>query len=266
MRNRTLIFIILAIAAVAAAAEIFKWVDDQGVTHYGEVKPEGEQAETLELPPEPPTEQLKEAQEKWRTDLQQKRKNEEPQKVFGTIAIGFVPSGLSVLPDQPRKMTLIVKKDPRKKESQHPLNDPDPDWIVEGSKTGRSARIHQNFELNLPPGAYRVVGVEIESRSLSKRPIELPLDGHKFEVPIGQCAYVGRMAYFFQILSPGSLSQATEMAGSVAREIGSPVVMVYLPKGSLVLTTRAFDKPKDNLDDHDRIILQKAIDEGCLIN
>lgn len=37
-------FLVLAVAVAPAHAQIFKWVDERGVTHYGERPPQGEKA------------------------------------------------------------------------------------------------------------------------------------------------------------------------------------------------------------------------------
>jgi hypothetical protein len=37
-------FLILALAAAQASAQVFKWVDERGITHYGERPPQGAKA------------------------------------------------------------------------------------------------------------------------------------------------------------------------------------------------------------------------------
>jgi len=37
-------FLILAVAAAPASAQVFKWVDERGITHYGERPPQGAKA------------------------------------------------------------------------------------------------------------------------------------------------------------------------------------------------------------------------------
>ena len=41
-------FLILAAAAASAYAQVFKWVDDRGVTHYGERPPQGAKASEVQ--------------------------------------------------------------------------------------------------------------------------------------------------------------------------------------------------------------------------
>lgn len=46
--------LMLVLAGAAAAADVYKWVDDQGKVHYGDRPPaRGEPADTLALPPAP---------------------------------------------------------------------------------------------------------------------------------------------------------------------------------------------------------------------
>jgi hypothetical protein len=49
--NALLMICWLSIVAVPAAAQVYKWVDDKGVTHYGERPPQGKDARALESRP-----------------------------------------------------------------------------------------------------------------------------------------------------------------------------------------------------------------------
>lgn len=52
---RKLILLLLAVAVVAAAAAgVYKWVDEQGTTHYSETPPTGKKSEEMKLPESPP--------------------------------------------------------------------------------------------------------------------------------------------------------------------------------------------------------------------
>jgi hypothetical protein len=52
MRSGVLL-IAAALAAAAAGAHVYKWVDEKGVTHYSETPPQGRRAEEVKVP-EPP--------------------------------------------------------------------------------------------------------------------------------------------------------------------------------------------------------------------
>lgn len=52
MRNRLLVAVFLALA-VPASAQVYKWVDEKGRTHYGEKPPEGVKASEMGAPTPP---------------------------------------------------------------------------------------------------------------------------------------------------------------------------------------------------------------------
>lgn len=266
MRVRKLVGYLFLLLAISSGAEIYKWVDEEGITHYTESPPTGAPAKELQLAPEPPKERLEEARQRWRTHMEEEKHEKAPQAVFGTLVVGFVPSGLAVLPDAPTKLTVVIQPLPRGKELRHTVGDTKPDWVIDATKEGRAAHSHHNFQLDLCPGKYRIASVEIKAKSLWNKPIKLPTGGSEFVVPKGRCVYIGRVAYFFQILSPGSYGHAKEMATSLARQRGAPVEMVYLAKGSLVPTTQAIDKPTSTDREHDMAILKKATVGACLID
>ena len=51
--KRVLLCAIVVVAAVAAHAQVFKWVDEKGRTHYGEKPPEGTKATEVAKPVPP---------------------------------------------------------------------------------------------------------------------------------------------------------------------------------------------------------------------
>lgn len=55
MRRWSLLISLLLIAAAAIASGIYKWVDDQGTTHYSDAVPKAQKATELDHPTEPPT-------------------------------------------------------------------------------------------------------------------------------------------------------------------------------------------------------------------
>lgn len=50
MKLRPWLLLILLLTALVANAEVYKWVDEQGNVHYGDVPPGGTPAEPLQLP------------------------------------------------------------------------------------------------------------------------------------------------------------------------------------------------------------------------
>jgi len=51
--KRLVVLAVLALLAPAAAAQVFKWVDESGRTHYGEKPPPGVKATEVGVPPPP---------------------------------------------------------------------------------------------------------------------------------------------------------------------------------------------------------------------
>lgn len=56
MRTAGLLCFVLLATLVGAESEVYKWVDKEGNVHYGDVPPEGQEAQRLELEKEPPRE------------------------------------------------------------------------------------------------------------------------------------------------------------------------------------------------------------------
>ncbi len=46
--------LMLALSTSAMASQVYKWVDDKGVTHFGAQPPQGQQATTINTAPPPP--------------------------------------------------------------------------------------------------------------------------------------------------------------------------------------------------------------------
>lgn len=54
----------LVLAGPEAAAEVYKWVDEDGVTHYSQTPPDSDQADRVEVDaPKPPDDEIDRAQE-----------------------------------------------------------------------------------------------------------------------------------------------------------------------------------------------------------
>lgn len=54
MTRWSLLLALLLIAAAAIASGIYKWIDDQGITHYSDAPPKAQKATQLDHPAEPP--------------------------------------------------------------------------------------------------------------------------------------------------------------------------------------------------------------------
>lgn len=62
MRRAWCATLVLLAVGTAGAAELYRWVDDQGVTHFGDRPPANVQAQPLETPPPPPAGEVQDAQ------------------------------------------------------------------------------------------------------------------------------------------------------------------------------------------------------------
>jgi hypothetical protein len=74
MKNRHYIFCIFTLALISSAgnisAEMYKWIDENGVTHFSDSKPIGVNSESVDLPTAPPDHDAKESQQKQKTLLE----------------------------------------------------------------------------------------------------------------------------------------------------------------------------------------------------
>lgn len=72
MANRFLVFtLFFCLFPAVAAAEIYKWVDEQGQVHYGQSPPADQQAETVKGPPGVDTEGARKALQERRDKLKE---------------------------------------------------------------------------------------------------------------------------------------------------------------------------------------------------
>ncbi len=266
MKRMTAALVFAGLLAGSAAAGIYKWTDERGVTHYTASPPTGGAAEELSLPAGPPRERLDKAQEEWRSELEKKRRSEVPQTVHGTVVIGLVATGVAVLPRRVRKVTLLIRLLEHGKQIRRTIRDPHPDWVLDAQRGARVACSHHNFELQLPPGSYRIHGIEFEAEGIWSKPIGLPSGGVDFQVPEGSCTYIGRIGWVVLILSPASPSQAEDMVqGLIKKSAVSPgVVYYYHPRGSLVPMVVTVDQPSPEDGRHDMIAPEKASASQCL--
>ena len=270
MRASTLALPLVAAACLLApfpaTGEIYKWVDSEGVTHYSTVVPQGERPKEVQLPPAPPKERLEEAQRKWQSRLEEQRKTQLPQQVFGTVGFLFWRSK-GEMPESPVSVTLEIEPIPpvREEPIRHKIVDPEPFFTVTATSYVKWAWADHNFELDLSPGNYRISGIQIEVLSLSEDPISLPVNGPIFRVPEGQCSYLGIASYAFLILPPSSKEQALASISRRAEKLGKQLEFVYLPKGSLVRLSQHVSMPPEEKSPHNYAILERATKRGCLI-
>ena len=77
--------LILGLAAIAASAEIYKWVDEEGKIHFGDKAPESAEVEELELPKGPTEAESKQAQREFQEQIQARKTAEETQALKALI-------------------------------------------------------------------------------------------------------------------------------------------------------------------------------------
>lgn len=76
----SMIIIICMLFASRTLAEIYKWVDEQGVTHYGDCPPTDCVYEEIELPKGPSEEEIEAAEERTREVLEARKAREAAEK------------------------------------------------------------------------------------------------------------------------------------------------------------------------------------------
>ena len=252
-----------AFAALAAGAAIYKWVDPQGETHYSGSPPDGVRAHRLELPPGPPEEALERAQRRRRSHLREERRRHAPQTVLGTLEIRFSARETALLPEPPIGLALSVKRPGRARPRRHELADPGPEWVLEMSNGTRVAHGDYHFSFELPPGSYRIVGLEIESQGLADDPVEMLVPGPDFVVPEGACVYIGRIGYSFYLIPPGSPGQTVEMVRGMAVRGHRPFLLRYLQRGAIALGGVSAEQSAKGEGGGDTAVMEEARLRGC---
>lgn len=235
-----LLILLILLAGVTIAGGVYKWVDEQGRTVYSDTPPSGKVAQPVDIPPQPPRKVLEQAQQGLEKQRQERQRREQPQEVLGSVVLGFAPTVLATLPEPPVSLTVVIRSIAGGSEFKFKITDPSPEWIVERDKVAAS---HQNFAFSLRPGSYKIVALEVEAQSLSDSSFSLLTGGPHFAVPEGNCVYIGRLAFIYVRLPPGSSAQAAAVVGTMAKERGKPIVFSYLTKGALVGASTAIDIP-----------------------
>lgn len=109
MHKNMLILVLSLLAATTLGATIYKWVDEEGVTHYTETHPLGKKAEKVDTPPPPPKQVTEDAQRK----LQNLRERELRKKLSPELLLA-IESG-----DAKRTLFLLQQgADPDTKDTQ----------------------------------------------------------------------------------------------------------------------------------------------------
>lgn len=102
MKNQMLryfLILLIFLAGVTVAGGIYKWVDEQGKTIYSDTPPPETTSEKIKLPPQPPKEVLKQAQEELKKYKQQNQKKRLEQSFKGNSMtlkkLGPLPDNIS---------------------------------------------------------------------------------------------------------------------------------------------------------------------------
>jgi len=241
--SRYLLILLIFLAGVTIAGGVYKWVDERGRTVYSETPPPGKAAQPVDISPQPPKEVLERAQQGLEKQRQERQRREQPQEVLGSVVLGFVPTALAAMPQPPVNLTVVIQPMAGGSELRFKITDPSPQWKVEKDKVAAS---RQDFTLSLKPGSYKIVALEVESQSLSDSRVSLVTGGPHFAVPEENCVHIGRIAFFYARLPPGSLAQAQAVSKEMAKEQGKPLLLVYLMKGALVGVSAAVDIPGED--------------------
>lgn len=171
----------------------------------------------------------------------------QPQEVLGTMVIGFIPTALASMPEPPIDLLLHIRQLQGKHDVIYDIADGKAIWELFTRGPTDVGVSFQNFRLVLPPGDYLVTGLDVRAKSLSDKPFFLPRGGASFTVPKGNCVYIGRIGAFYSRLPPGSLDKAKAATAEISAAMGSrPLLMIYLPKGALLVATRSIDQPTED--------------------
>lgn len=112
------LFLFLSSMALAGYADVYKWVDENGQTHYSQTAPENQNAEMIKAPP-PPASLPEDAQQKIDTLIEQqtearkaqeeqlaKQKQDDEQKQVLENNCNLAKSNLQVYMDNPGRRVL----------------------------------------------------------------------------------------------------------------------------------------------------------------
>ena len=268
MKKSALFLLITLLTTGVVTSAVYKWVDEEGKVHYGDSPASVRGAEQIEIEQGPSEKEVQQTRERTERLIADQKRKEEPQEVFGTVVIGFAPTVLAMMPEPPFILALKIRSVDGGRTIEHRITDPAPDWMVEKGNKPEAASIHQNFRLSLRPGSYEISEVVMQSDSLSNEPLSFALKVAIFNVPEGNCVYVGRFGHTYIRLPSGSYEQTQAVARSMAieRGKGNPVVTLYLVKGSLIPDSYFVDQPTETEQMHDYKVLSEASSKQCVTN
>jgi hypothetical protein len=179
--------------------------------------------------------------------MDQTRPRSQAQEVLGTAVLTIVPVHPGSLPQPPIDLVLRIKERSNGNDLDFDIADGSAVWDLMAVGPQKAGSSVQNFRLMLPPGEYSISGFGVRARSLSDRVFFVPSDGPTFTVPENRCFYIGRINSTFWRLAPGSLKQAQAASADVSATLGGkPLLMVYLPHGSLLWMTAFVDQPPED--------------------
>jgi len=102
-----LVLLALPLAGAGTAA-IYKWVDEEGIVHYGDRPTPEQESEKIEIEQGPSEKEILQSRERTECLIDEQKRREEPQEVPGTVAIVFVPTALAVMPEPPFELTNSI--------------------------------------------------------------------------------------------------------------------------------------------------------------
>ena len=260
MHGKRLVILALLLLMAPIGAEVYKWVDEKGNTHYSDKAPPDEQAQELTISPPPPTEQAPQPADKpgeaTQVESESDREGEvlmadevKPVgEVFGSIVLSFRILERASLPPTSMRASLSLKPDGRGDLIKRKISPGDIHWERFENKSPQNTRgiATINFSESLPAGRYLIRSVQIRSPEMASSPFSLPV-GLDFRVPREQkCVYIGRGIFSYVRIPPSDRTRQQIYVGDARRQFGEALDHIYLRSGGLVLLGRAIDMPLED--------------------
>ncbi len=146
----------------------------------------------------------------------------------------------AVLPVPPLQGSLIVEGE--QGSAAMAFADPNPVVVAE---EGVRALTAVDFWLSLPPGDYRILGIETGGGEFGPGLIMIPTMGPEFTVAWEtQCTYLGQLNVSFFRLPALSDEEKAPLLGKLMDEVGHDLQGVYLGTGDVVVDSLAVDVPE----------------------
>jgi hypothetical protein len=179
------------------------------------------------------------------TGMNQAQRHLQLQEVLGTVAIGIVPLNPASLPQPPIDLVVHIKRSPDGPDVKYDIADGSAIWELSPPGPQEAGASLQNFRLMLAPGDYSVSGFYVRAKSLWHKLFFLPTGGPNFTVPESGCVYIGRINVVLLRLPPGSVAETKAASVKLSASVGEPLLLVYLPWGSLVPEAKFVDQPQE---------------------